>query len=371
MILSHLSLQNFRSYKKTGFDFSPATTVIIGPNTAGKSNLMEAVYLLSSGKSFRAEKKEMMIAFEKEMARVKGKVANGKRQIADGESGKEEDQQLEVMLTTGLVQGIKTPLTRFLVNDVPKRRVDFAGILPAVLFAPSDLEVIIDGPALRREFLNQVLEQVSLSYRQAVSQYEKALRQRNALLEMMRETGKRNPGQLSYWSDLLIRYGQVIAQEREMFLDFVNTKEKSLFQFRVEYDKSEISKERLEQYSREEVASASTLVGPHRDDFQVHMHNMQESDIRFFGSRGQQRLAILQLKLMQIDYIEKTLGERPLLLLDDVFSELDAGHITHVLDVVGRQQTIMTTTHKEFLSKTQLQDMAVIELGEPAVENGE
>ena len=364
MLLTHLSLQNFRSYKKTGFDFSPNSTVIIGPNTAGKSNLMEAIYLLSSGKSFRAEKKEMMIAFEKEMARVKGVI----RQSAKGKARSEEKQELEVMLTTGLVQGIKTPLTRFLVNDVPKRRVDFAGILPAVLFAPSDLEVIIDGPALRREFLNQVLEQVSLEYRQAVSQYEKALRQRNALLEMMRETGKRNPGQLTYWSDLLIRYGQVIAQEREMFLAFVNTEEKSLFQFRIEYDRSEISKERLEQYGREEVAAASTLVGPHRDDFQVHMHNTQESDIRFFGSRGQQRLAILQLKLMQIDYIEKILGERPLLLLDDVFSELDEGHIKHVLGVIGRQQTIMTTTHKEFLSKSQLQDMAVIELGEPGKE---
>jgi DNA replication and repair protein RecF len=295
---------------------------------------------------------------------VKGKLANGKWHTAKSDKETKE-QGLEVMLTVGQVQGIKTPLTRFLVNDVPKRRVDFAGILPAVLFAPSDLEVIIDGPALRREFLNQVLEQVSLEYRQALSQYEKGLRQRNALLEMMRETGKRNPGQLSYWSDLLIRYGQVIAQEREMFLSFVNTEVKELFQFRITYDKSEISKSRIEQYSREEIAAASTLVGPHRDDFQVHMQNDQKSDIRFFGSRGQQRLAILQLKLMQIAYIEKLRGERPLLLLDDVFSELDAGHIQHVLAILDKQQTIMTTTHKEFLSHTQLRNMAMIELGEP------
>ncbi|MEN9407929.1 MAG: hypothetical protein RLZZ455_1145, partial [Candidatus Parcubacteria bacterium] len=354
---------------KTSFDFSPHTTVIIGPNTAGKSNLMEAITLLANGKSFRAEKKETMIAFEKEMARVKGIVVEGKGQGADRESEKRGEQQLEVMLTTGLVQGIKTPLTRFLVNDVPKRRVDFAGILPAVLFAPSDLEVIIDGPSLRREFLNQVLEQISLEYRQALSQYEKGLRQRNALLEMMRETGKRHIGQLSYWSDLLIRYGQVIAQEREMFLSFVNTEVKDLFQIRIRYDKSEISKSRIEHYSREEIAAASTLVGPHRDDFQVHMQNDQESDIRFFGSRGQQRLAILQLKLMQLAYIEKLRGERPLLLLDDVFSELDAGHIQHVLAILDKQQTIMTTTHKEFLSHAQLRKMAMIELGSHA-ENG-
>lgn len=355
MVLTNLHLQNFRSYAKATFDFPSNTTVIIGPNTAGKSNLMEAIYLLMSGKSFRAEKKEMMIKFGKEMARVKG-ILKGTEEA--------EGSELEMVLTTGLVQGIKTPLTRYLVNDVPKRRVDFAGILPAVLFAPSDLEIIIDGPSLRRGFLNDVLEQVSLSYRQALVQYEKGLRQRNALLEMMRETGKRSDGQLAYWSELLIRNGQILTNERDTFLSFVNDTEKELFEFRVEYDKSEISEKRLEQYSREEVAAASTLVGPHRDDFQVNMHNKEESDIRFYGSRGQQRLAILQLKLMQIEYIAKVRGERPLLLLDDIFSELDSGHIQHVLGIIGKQQTIMTTTHREFLTLSQLHDMAVIELGE-------
>ncbi len=356
MILSQLSLQNFRSYSRTKFSFDKNTTVIVGPNTAGKSNLMEAIFLLSSGKSFRAERKEMMIKFGQEMARVKGKIANGDRETAD------DEQQLEVMFTIGQVQAIKTPLTRYLVNGVPKRRVDFAGILPAVLFAPSDLEIIIDGPSLRRGFLNDVLEQVSLEYRQAILQYEKGLRQRNALLEMMRETGKRSDGQLAYWSELLIRYGQIIAKEREAFLQFVNEQKKSLFQFRVEYDRSEISPKRLAQYSREEVAAASTLVGPHRDDFRVHMDNKEESDIRFFGSRGQQRLAILQLKLLQIDYITKIKGERPLLLLDDIFSELDEEHIQHVLGIVDKQQTILTTTHEEFIEKTDFNDKSTIKL---------
>src|SRR3990167_4905077 len=191
MLLQSLSLQNFRSYAKATFDFPSNTTVIIGPNTAGKSNLMEAIFLLASGKSFRAEKKEMLIKFGREMARVKGKISQSvilsEAKDLDSSAPPQNDIDLAVMLTSGLVQAIKTPVTRFLVNDVPKRRVDFAGILPAVLFAPSDLEVIIDGPSLRREFLNDVLEQVSLSYRQALVQYEKGLRQRNALLEVMRE----------------------------------------------------------------------------------------------------------------------------------------------------------------------------------------
>ncbi|MDP3941832.1 MAG: DNA replication and repair protein RecF [bacterium] len=387
MFLTHLSLQNFRSYTKSSFDFTDNTTVIIGPNTAGKSNLMEAIFLLASGKSFRAEKKEMMIKFGKEMARVKGKiVSSSKPSPSEGEGGG-EGATLEVMLTTGQVQGIKTPLTRYLVNDVPKRRVDFAGILSAVLFAPSDLEIIIDGPSLRREFLNQVLEQVSLEYRQAFVQYEKGLRQRNALLEIIRETG--NPSQyrsgqgeqqLDYWSELLIRNGQILTKKRDEFLSFANDAKKELFQFRVEYDRSEISEKRLEQYAREEVAAASTLVGPHRDDFQVLMNSSSSpspsreraqgegADIRFFGSRGQQRLAILQLKLMQIDYIEKMRGERPLLLLDDIFSELDEGHIQHVLGIVDKQQTVLTTTHREFLSQRSLRDMAVVELGESSKE---
>ncbi|MDP3726709.1 MAG: DNA replication and repair protein RecF [bacterium] len=342
MILKHLALQNFRSYEKIEFIFDKALTFIIGPNTSGKTNLLEAIFLLSTGKSFRAENYTQMISFGKDLARVKGRV---------------EDTELEVVITN--------EQKKYMVNGVSKRRVDFAGHCSCVLFSPLDLDIIVGSPGLRRDFLDFVLEQVNREYRLALTSYAKGLRQRNALLEKTQETGIRNEKQFEYWDQILIENGGVITKERGEFIEFVNTSVKDIFDFVMFYDKSIISTERLLQYKDAEVASGVTLVGPHRDDFSVSMFNNQRQithDIKFFGSRGQQRLTILQLKLLQLAFIEKALGERPTLLLDDIFSELDEGHINLVLEMISNQQTIITTTHKEFLDKKALKTASVIEL---------
>lgn len=344
MFLKNISLQNFRSYQKSQFTFSDNTTLIVGPNTAGKSNLIEAIYLLSFGKSFRTEKDSDMISFGKEVGRVNGATS---------------DTELEAVLT-------QTPLKKFLVNGVAKRRVDFAGILSCVLFSPLDLEIIIGSPSNRRNLLNDVLEQADNLYRRSLIDYAKALRQRNALLEKTRETGSRNEKLFEYWDSLLIENGAVITKKREGFIEFANSESKEICDFVMYYDKSIISQARLLQYQEAEVASGNTLVGPHRDDFSISLFNntwLTTHNVKTFGSRGQQRLAILQLKLLQLSFIEKAISERPVLLLDDIFSELDEGHIELVLEMVGKQQTIATTTHKEFFKKTFLQAVNVIELG--------
>jgi DNA replication and repair protein RecF len=242
--------------------------------------------------------------------------------------------------------------------------------LLAVLFSPQDLEIIIESPSLRRNFLDEVLEQTDRNYRVATTSYAKALRQRNALLEMVQETGRRNEKQFEYWDNLVIENGNIITAKREELINFLNSSAKDIFDCVVEYDKSLISKERLLQYEREEVAAGVTLVGPHRDDFAVLMFNPSAGsgqaqaahDVKFYGSRGQQRLAILQLKMLQLLFIEQSLGERPLLLLDDIFSELDEGHIQLILQEIGKQQTIITTTHEEFIPKKLLKSMKVINL---------
>lgn len=344
-MLKSISLQNFRSYKKSEFSFDE-TTLIVGPNTSGKSNLVEAIYLLSTGKSFRTDKDAQMLRFEEEVGRVKGKL---------------KEDELEVLITNGQVNG-GSQYKKFLVNGVAKRRVDFAGKLLAVLFSPQDLEIIIESPSLRRNFLDEVLEQTDRNYRVALIGYTKALRQRNALLEMTRETGLRNGKQFEYWDNLVIENGNIITNKREEFINFLNASTKDIFSFVVEYDKSVISKERLAQYEREEVASGVTLVGPHRDDFIVSMFNggTTAHNVKFYGSRGQQRLAILQLKMLQLLFIQSILGERPLLLLDDIFSELDEGHIQLILEEIGKQQTIITTTHEEFIPKKLLKSMKII-----------
>lgn len=344
-MLKSISLQNFRSYEKKEFSFEDST-LIVGPNTSGKSNLVEAVYLLASGKSFRTDKDTQMLKFEEEVGRVKGKL---------------KEDELEVLITNGQVNG-GSQYKKFLVNGVSKRRVDFAGKLLVVLFSPQDLEIIIESPSLRRNFLDEVLEQTDRNYRVALISYTKSLRQRNALLEMARETGQRNEKQFEYWDNLVIENGNIITNKREEFINFLNSSGKDIFDFVVEYDKSTISKERLAQYEREEVASGVTLVGPHRDDFIVSMFNGGKTahNVKFYGSRGQQRLAILQLKMLQLLFIETILGERPLLLLDDIFSELDEGHIELILEEIGKQQTIITTTHEEFIPKKLLKSMKII-----------
>lgn len=342
-----ITLQNFRSYTKKEFSFEDIT-LVVGPNTSGKSNLAEAIYLLSSGKSFRTDKDFQMLKFGEELGRVKGKVF---------------DDELEVIITNGQING-RSQYKKFLVNGVSKRRVDFAGKLLVVLFSPQDLEIIIESPSLRRRFLDEVLEQTDRGYRVASIAYSKALRQRNALLELAQNSGIRNGKQMEYWDNLVIENGQIITQKRGEFIDFLNSSIKEIYDFVVEYDKSTISSERLLQYQEEEVAAGVTLVGPHRDDFQILMTNSSKTlhDVKFYGSRGQQRLAILQLKMLELEFIEKILGQRPLLLLDDIFSELDENHIKLILGEVGRQQTIITTTHEEFIPKKLLKSMKIISL---------
>jgi DNA replication and repair protein RecF len=345
-MLKSIALQKFRSYDKQEFSFEE-TTLIVGPNTSGKSNLVEAIYLLSSGKSFRTDKDTQMLEFGEEVGRVKGQITT---------------DELEVLLTNGQVNG-GSQYKKFLVNGVAKRRVDFAGKLLTVLFSPQDLEIIIESPSLRRNFLDEVLEQTDRNYRVAFIAYSKALRQRNALLEVARETGSRNEKQMEYWDNLVIENGNIVTAKREEFINFINASTKDIFDCVVEYDKSLVSKERLAQYEREEVAAGVTLVGPHRDDFSVSMFNNEDKtahNVKFYGSRGQQRLAILQLKMLQLLFIEKILGERPLLLLDDIFSELDKGHIRLILEEIGKQQTIITTTHEEFIPKKLLKSMKII-----------
>jgi DNA replication and repair protein RecF len=348
-MLKSIFLQNFRNYKSSEFNFENVT-LILGPNTSGKTNLLEAIFLISTGKSFRADKDNQMIKFNEEIARIKAKV---------------NDLNLEIVLANGQVNE-NSQFKKFLVNGVAKRRVDFAGNLLSVLFSPQDLEIITDSPSLRRDFLDKVLEQVDRQYRVANISYTKALRQRNALLEKARESGIRNKKQFEYWDNLIIENGEVLTKKRNEFIEFVNASQKDIFEFIMFYDKSEISKERLLRYESQEQAAGLTLVGPHRDDFSISILNSSKTvcNIKYFGSRGQQRLAILQLKILELLFIEKITNTRPLLILDDIFSELDQEHINLIFYEIGKQQTVITTTHKEFIPKKLLKSMKLINLAD-------
>ncbi|MDO8583307.1 MAG: DNA replication and repair protein RecF [bacterium] len=344
MHLKSLALQNFRSYKKAEFKFSSDTTLIVGPNTAGKTNLIEAIFFMAKGGSFRIDRDEQMVKFGEEVARIKARV---------------EEKDLEVVIAQGGVGGHLRPFKKYLINGVAKRKVDFVGNFFAVIFSPSDLEIIIGSPGKRRDFIDNILIQADREYRLAIGFYEKGLRIRNALLHKTKETGMRNEKEFVYWDNLLIIQGQKITKKREDFIAYIQDSKKDVFKFEIFYDKSIISEERLLQYKDAEAGAGVTLVGPHRDDF---LMRINENEIKYFGSRGQQRLAVLQLKLLELIFIEKTTKEQPILLLDDVFSELDEGHINLVLDMIGSQQTIITTTHEEFIPKRLSKQVSMIEL---------
>lgn len=345
MNITKIHLNFFRNFDDKVLSFSNKITVIVGPNGAGKTNILEAIYLLSSGRSFRARIEEEMIKHKEEIGRVKCRLI-----------GSEEKIDLEAILTRGEVSmGTarlqKTARKKVLVNGVSKRVVDFAGILKATIFGPRDLELITESPSIRRKFLDAVLYQVDREYRRAIVSYEKGLRQRNKLLFRIREEGL-SRSQLLFWNQLLIRSGDYISKKREELIEFINnTISFNDESYKILYDKSSISEGRLEQYKNEEIASATTLVGPHRDDFLINAkkEGEVERDLASFGSRGEQRMAVLWLKMAELAFMEEKTGEKPLLLLDDIFSELDHEHRKVVVEVARRQQTIINTADKHYV----------------------
>jgi len=352
MILKQLLLQNFRSYSQKKFQFSSGITLVIGPNTSGKTNLLEAIYLMSTGKSFRAGLEREMIFYGQENARLEGLIKT-----------QEGEEKLMIFLTTGQ-EGERRSKKKYLVNGVAKRRMDFVGLLRSVLFRPEDLQIIINSPAKRRGWLDEVLEQTDREYRRANLSYQKGLRQRNKLLEQIREEGKPR-SILFFWVRLLFENGQLITQKREELIDFINHQPDDFGRFEIKYEKNLLTPQRLEKYARAEVAAGLTLIGPHRDDFEIRARKnglFKARSLHTYGSRGEQRIAVFNLKLAELEFVSAKTGTRPVLLLDDIFSELDRQHRARIFKVISAQQTIITAADSRLIEKKDLQKTAKIKL---------
>jgi DNA replication and repair protein RecF len=338
MQIKTLKLTNYRNHKKFAAEFDEQITVIMGANAVGKTNLLESIYMLSSTRSFKAKYDRDVINHREDFARIEGTISNG-----------EEDKELEIFIQKN--QNFKNAsIKKAKINKVTKSLQKFVGTLKAVLFSPEDIEILMGSPSSRRKYMDLVLYQINPQYKKTHSEYIQAVRQRNKLLEKISETG-RGMDELGFWNTKIVQNGISIQYHREKMIDYLkkgvlsygvdlnNTGTK----INIKYLKSEINFERLHEYQAKEIASRNTLIGPHRDDIEIQLNDFNVAE---FGSRGQQRSAILALKLAETDYFETETGKRPILLLDDVFSEFDEKHKEAVTNTINRQQTIVTTTQK-------------------------
>lgn len=346
MILEELYLQDFRNYKTLHLSLSPQVNILVGDNAQGKTNVLEAIYLLAMAKSHRTHRDAELIRWEAKQAFIAGQL------LRDGRS-----YALDITL---LPKGKKVR-----VNRVEKRKIsDFVGYLNVVLFAPEDLQLVKGGPQARRRFMDMELGQMSPSYLHHLSQYQKVLLQRN---NWLREAGKapfqtESMHMLSIWDEQLARYAATVIIKRLSFLkklqEFASAihrqitgeqEELSLF-----YRSAVLSHEKngtgLEQYilqelqkrHRHDLQRGTTTLGPHRDDLEVWVNGR---NVQIFGSQGQQRTAALSMKLAEIELIRSEVGEYPVLLLDDVLSELDEKRQVQLLQSMGeRVQTFISTT---------------------------
>jgi DNA replication and repair protein RecF len=341
MFLKKITLTNFRNYSALDFNFSSPVTVLAGNNAQGKSNFLESIYYLSTTKSPKADSDVEMIKRGEDVMRIQG--------IIDSAEGEVE---LEIAM-----QRIDDALSkRVKVNGVPRRVIDYIGNLSVVSFSPEDINLVNGSPSLRRWHIDLTLAGIDREYKNALTSYEEVVTSKNRVLKRIRE-GQGRVDELTFWSDKQLETGAIVSQKRQELFDFLNTTEKKFGDFSFEYLPSPISRERLEQYGNREIASASSLIGPHRDDF---VFKLDDRDLSKFGSRGEHRTAVLDLKISESSFIEKKTNARPILLLDDVFSELDEKHQEHVVNLVSLQQTVIATVDLSDKVKDQLRGAVII-----------
>lgn len=359
MILRHLSLQQYRNYALLQQELSPSLNVVVGPNAQGKTNLLEAIYLLATSKSMRGNKDLELIRWDAPAAVVTGQILREKA----------NDIELEIALS-------RTEKKSLVVNTVRVHRaMEFIGQLKVVAFSIADLEVIRGEPSRRRRFLDLEISQLSPSYCHSLAYYRKIVEQRNRLLKLARDRSMRASIEetLGAWTEQLIAYGSKLIDRRRHFLEQLESFGQPIHSMLTDqterlsavYQPSfkagstlEETQDRfrtaLSEVREEELRRQVSLVGPHRDDI---LFLVNGRDVRTYGSQGQQRTVALSLKLGEVELMRDMSGESPVCLLDDVFSELDARRRGHIFDVtLGSCQTFLSTTDVDLVPHQVLND---------------
>lgn len=345
MYLSKLHLDNFRSYTGSIYNFTPQVNLILGPNGSGKTNILEAVYLLSTSKSFRSSSLSKLISWQQSYATVQSSVISP-----------ESNNLVEIQLVKKEQENRTTVSRKFLINHVPKTRKKYLGYIQSIIFHPEDIRLVTGSPSRRRDFLNEAFLQNNWLYLSSLSQFNRALKHRNELLDLIR-LGKSSPAELFYWDQSLAKNDQIIHQYRLDLIAhlnhfFQNHSHSEIRLFRLNYRPSFLTPDVLKKSYLSDLKFGYTHFGCHHDDFSFDSSIFPSPDknLAFWGSRGQQRLAVLALRLAQIDFYQHSFSSSPVLLLDDIFSELDPDHRTLVSQICQKYQTIFTSSEENSLS---------------------
>lgn len=334
MKINSINLQNFRNYNILNINFDGETNIIYGDNAQGKTNILEAIYVSATTKSHRGNKDKEMISFDKDESHIKSFVEK-----------KDVIYRIDMHLKKNKSKGIA-------INGIPiKKASELFGIVNIVVFSPEDLTIIKDGPAARRRFIDMELSQIDKIYLSDLSNYNRILAQRNKLLKDL-YLKQDAIDTLDIWDMQLVQYGSKLIAGRDTFIKNLNKiigeihsnlsggKEQLAIKYEPDVYKDDFVKQITENRERD-LRTKMTNIGPHKDDISFFING---NDVRKFGSQGQQRTAALSLKLSEIELVKSVIHDSPILLLDDVLSELDSNRQNFLLNSIKDIQTIITCT---------------------------
>ncbi len=384
--ISHISLTNFRNYERLELDLQPGMTLFQGGNGEGKSNLLEAIYMLAVARSPRASTDRELIRRNNGggefYTQVAAKVERGGDPVSlqiNFRSATSPAAVSETYTTSSADARERSAFTTqkyFRVNGAPRRASALVGHLNAAMFSAEDLDIVYGSPNIRRRYLNILISQTDREYLGAIQRYDRVLRQRNHLLRQIRD-GSARADELAFWDDELVKEGKRIMSQRQTTLQALSESAAPTYAvlsgagetLAIAYSPNvalrgdasedvaaELMRAKLAERRRQELARGTTITGPHRDDLQLTLDGM---DVAAFASRGQTRAVVLAMKMAEATYLEGRRGQQCVILLDDVLSELDPARREQVLGRASRcHQALITTADAQAIAPHWMARMA-------------
>lgn len=334
MYIEKIKLENFRNYKYENIELNKLINIIFGDNAQGKTNILEAIYFTSLGKSFRTNKEKEIVKENESQAKIEiNFIKNNRKEKINAEISDKKN---------------------FYINDIPVKKLsELVGKINIVLFSPEDIEILRNEPIKRRKFLNIMISQLRPKYIFLLSEYNKVLEQRNNYLKKIKYENK-SQEYLTIWDEQLEKIGIKIYEYRKEFIEKINNKIKKIhlnttenkenieIKYKTNIDKKNYMENLLKNKSVD-IQKGYTSIGIHRDDFEIYIN---KKNVAIFGSQGQQRTSIISLKLAEAEVIYDEIEEYPIVLLDDFMSELDKKRIHGFIKNIKNNQVLITTTDK-------------------------